>query len=132
MSKSELKVMLLDRLRLLLVLASALAVAGTVLHLGQPGGYFTLGFALVLGYGVGSIVDDLSNAAMAGVRARASRPAEMSAQELACRRLQAVGDRIAGERGRRGANHVSAALGLGRIETCTDPGCPNCAPADQH
>nr|WP_014696937.1 hypothetical protein [Streptomyces sp. FR1]AFI44040.1 hypothetical protein pFP4.41 [Streptomyces sp. FR1] len=128
MSKYDLKVMLLERLRLLLVLTAALAVGGAILHAGRPGD-FTFGFAIVTGYGVGTIVDDLSSAAMVGVRARLRQSAEspkptdgMSRRELACRRLQLVGDRIAGPRGRRVANHVSGALGLGRIEI----------PADRH
>ena len=129
MSKYDLKVMLLERLRLLLVLTAALAVAGAILHAGRPGDYFTFGFAIVTGYGVGTIVDDLSTAAMVGIRARlresadSPKPADgMCRRELACRRFQLVGDRIAGPRGRRVANHVSAVLGLGRIET----------PADRH
>ena len=127
MSKYDLKVMLLERLRLLLVLTAAVAVAGAILHTGQPGSFFTFGFAIVTGYGVGTIVDDLSTAAMVGIRARLRESATtpkptdgMSRRELACRRLQLVGDRIAGPRGRRAANHVSAALGLGRIEIPTD------------
>lgn len=52
----------------------------------------------------------------------------MSTRELACRRIQQAGLTLGGERGGRIANRVSGALGLGRIELCDDPTCPNCAP----
>lgn len=51
----------------------------------------------------------------------------MSRRELVARRLQQAGRTVAGERGSRAANAVSAAIGCGRIELCNDPNCPNCA-----
>ncbi|MDQ0758724.1 hypothetical protein [Streptomyces canus] len=55
---------------------------------------------------------------------------QMSPREVIARRLQQVGLAVAGERGSRAANAVSAAIGCGRIELCDDPTCPNCAPVE--
>ncbi|MEV7034591.1 hypothetical protein AB0N99_30720 [Streptomyces sp. NPDC093272] len=52
----------------------------------------------------------------------------MDPREMVARRLQQAGRTIAGETGSKVANGISAALGCGRIETCADPNCPNCAP----
>lgn len=51
-----------------------------------------------------------------------------STREQISRRLQATGQRLAGERGGRIANTVSSAIGCGTVTTCTRPKCPNCAP----
>ena len=49
-------------------------------------------------------------------------------REQVARHLQAAGRQVAGERGGRVANRVSEALGCGRIDTCDDPTCQDCAP----
>ena len=51
----------------------------------------------------------------------------ISTQEYLCRRIQGVGRQVAGDRGGRAANAVTGALGLGRIDICDDPNCPNCS-----
>ncbi|MEI5032435.1 hypothetical protein RB201_04340 [Streptomyces sp. S1A(2023)] len=50
----------------------------------------------------------------------------VSAAETAARTVQAAGQKVAGERGGRAANKVTAALGLGRISYCNKPDCPDC------
>ncbi|MCX4605468.1 hypothetical protein OG402_33925 [Streptomyces anulatus] len=50
----------------------------------------------------------------------------VSAAETATRTVQAVGRTVAGERGGKAANRVTSALGLGRIEHCNKPDCPDC------
>ncbi|WP_145503168.1 hypothetical protein [Streptomyces sp. CFMR 7] len=50
----------------------------------------------------------------------------VSAAETATRTVQAVGRTVAGERGGRAANKVTSALGLGRIDYCNKPDCPDC------
>lgn len=55
-------------------------------------------------------------------------PDAMDPREHIARRLQQAGRTLAGDTGSRIANRVSEALGCGRIETCNNPTCPNCAP----
>lgn len=50
----------------------------------------------------------------------------ISTPEYLCRRAQQAGRAVAGDRGGRVANAVTGAIGLGRIEICDDPNCPNC------
>ncbi|MFJ6239777.1 hypothetical protein ACIQH0_37620 [Streptomyces griseus] len=49
-----------------------------------------------------------------------------SAAEVATRSAQVVGRTVAGDRGGKVANKVTGALGLGRVEKCTDPKCDCC------
>lgn len=58
---------------------------------------------------------------------RKSNGESMSGREVVARRLQQAGRTVAGDAGSRAANRVSAAIGCGRIELCSDPTCPNCA-----
>jgi hypothetical protein len=48
--------------------------------------------------------------------------------ETATRTIQAAGRTLAGDRGERIANRVTETLRLGRIDTCTNPTCKDCAP----
>ncbi|WP_405479894.1 hypothetical protein [Streptomyces anulatus] len=50
----------------------------------------------------------------------------VSTAETATRAIHAVGQKVAGERGGKAANRVTSALGLGQIEVCGKPDCPNC------
>lgn len=54
------------------------------------------------------------------------RKSSASAAEVATRSAQAVGRTVAGDKGGEVANKVTGALGLGRIEQCTDPKCSDC------
>lgn len=54
------------------------------------------------------------------------KTAGVSPAETATRTIQAAGQKIAGERGGKAANRVTSALGLGRIEHCNKPDCPDC------
>ncbi|MGW6288875.1 hypothetical protein [Streptomyces sp. NPDC055107] len=49
-----------------------------------------------------------------------------SAAEVATRSAQVVGRTVAGDRGGKVANKVTGALGLGRVEKCSDPKCDCC------
>lgn len=55
-------------------------------------------------------------------------PEAMDPRERIARRLQQAGRTVAGETGSKVANTISAAIGCGRIVTCDNPTCPNCAP----
>lgn len=54
------------------------------------------------------------------------RKSSTSASEVATRSAQAVGRTVAGDRGGKAANKITGALGLGRIEACSDPKCSCC------
>lgn len=60
-----------------------------------------------------------------------SRITGASLAEVVTRHLHAAGRTIAGEKGGRAANAVTSAVGLGRIDICGNPACPDCAPTDR-
>ncbi|MFH9804932.1 hypothetical protein ACH4M0_22215 [Streptomyces albidoflavus] len=60
-----------------------------------------------------------------------SRIKGASLAEVVTRHLHAAGRTIAGEKGGRAANTITSAVGLGRIEICGNPACPDCAPTDR-
>ncbi|MEW2070036.1 hypothetical protein [Streptomyces sp. NPDC007346] len=49
-----------------------------------------------------------------------------SAAEVATRSAQVVGRTVAGDKGGEVANKVTEALGLGRVEKCSDSKCDCC------
>lgn len=62
------------------------------------------------------------------------RSRDMSRTEAACRRIHSAGHTVAGARGRRVANRITEAAGLGRVDwcdgpNCGDPACQDCLPA---
>ncbi|KLJ00891.1 hypothetical protein [Streptomyces sp. KE1] len=60
-----------------------------------------------------------------------SRTKGASLAEVVTRHLHAAGRTIAGEKGGRAANTITSAVGLGRIDICGNPACPDCAPTDR-
>ncbi|MFB6591659.1 MULTISPECIES: hypothetical protein [Streptomyces] len=60
-----------------------------------------------------------------------SRMKGASLAEVVTRHLHAAGRTVAGENGGRAANAVTSAVGLGRIDICDHPACPDCAPTDR-
>jgi hypothetical protein len=59
---------------------------------------------------------------------RKSNDDAMDPREHIARRLQQAGRTVAGETGSKVANAISSAIGCGRIESCDDPNCADCAP----
>ncbi|MBV1955956.1 hypothetical protein ACF1A4_14320 [Streptomyces albidoflavus] len=60
-----------------------------------------------------------------------SRTKGASLAEVVTRHLHAAGRTIAGEKGGRASNTITSAVGLGRIDICDHPACPDCAPTDR-
>ena len=50
----------------------------------------------------------------------------MHTKERVCRRMNAAGQKIGGEIGRKAANGLSRAFGYGHLKLCGDPTCPTC------